>query len=160
MVEADGTVEVTTTTTTSLAPVLLTTGGGREVLRMLRGHLIVQVVTMEEGDGTTEEEDGTMEEDGTTGGTGTVEGLDLATTLATTLDMVEGGVSGTASVLALSSVVICTLATSAHSPSIMAETSIINYELYFQKNSRDLNLKSPGMPRITLCMKMNTFSDT
>ena len=113
-----------------------------------------------EEDGTTEEEDGTMEEDGTTGGTGTVEGLDLATTLATTLDMVEGGVSGTASVLALSSVVICTLATSAHSPSIMAETSIINYELYFQKNSRDLNLKSPGMPRITLCMKMNTFSDT
>ena len=152
--------EVTTTTTTSLAPVLLTTGGGREVLRMLHGHLIVQVVIMEVGDGTTEEEDGTMEEDGTTGGTGTVEGLDLGITLATTLVMVEGGVSGTASVLALSSVVICTLATSAHSPSIMAETSIINYELYFQKNSRDLNLKSPGMPRITLCMKMNTFSDT
>ena len=145
--------EVTTTTTTSLAPVLLTTGGGREVLRMLHGHQIVQVVTMEE-------EDGTMEEDGTTGGTGTVEGLNLGITLATTLVMVEGGVSGTASVLALSSVVICTLATSAHSPSIMAETSIINYELYFQKNSRVLNLKSPGMPRITLCMKMNTFSDT
>ena len=93
--------EVTTTTTTSLAPVPLTTGGGREVLRMLHGHLIVQVVIMEVGDGTTEEEDGTMEEDGTTGGTGTVEGLDLATTLATTLVMVEGGVSETASVLDL-----------------------------------------------------------
>ena len=106
--------EVTTTTTTSLAPVLLTTGGGREVLRMLHGHQIVQVVTMEE-------EDGTMEEDGTTGGTGTVEGLDLGITLATTLDMVEGGVSGTASVLDLSSVVICTMATSALSLSIMAE---------------------------------------
>ena len=113
--------EVTTTTTTSLAPVPLTMGGGREVLRMLHGHLIVQVVIMEVGDGTTEE-------DGTTGGTGTVEGLDLATTLATTLVMVEGGVSETASVLALSSVVICTLATSAHSPSIMAETSDINYK--------------------------------
>ena len=109
----DGTMEVdgtTTTTTTSLAPVPLTMGGGREVLRMLPGPLIMEVVAMEEEDGTMEEVDGIMEVedgimeavDGTMGGTGTLEGLDQDITLAITMeDMEEGDVSGTASVLDL-----------------------------------------------------------
>ena len=112
----DGTMEGTTTTT-SRAPVHLITAGGREVLRMLLGPLIVEVVIMEEAggtmevaDGTMEEEDGTMEvvdgtmevEDGTMGGTGTMEGLDQDITLAITMEvMEEGDVSGTASVLDL-----------------------------------------------------------
>ena len=90
--EGDGTMEVTTTTT-SRAPVRLTMGGGREVLRMLLGPLIVEVVIMEEEDGTMEVVDGTME------ATGTVEVLDI--TRATTMAMVEGDVSETASVLDL-----------------------------------------------------------
>ena len=99
VVEGDGTMEVTTTTT-SRAPVRLTMGGGREVLRMLLGPLIVEVVIMEEEDGTMEVADGTMEEgDGTMEATGTVEVLDI--TLATTMVMVEGDVSETASVLDL-----------------------------------------------------------
>ena len=94
-----GTMEVTmevTTTTTSRAPVRLTMGGGREVLRMLPGPLIMEVVAMEEEDGIMEAVDGTM------GGTGTLEGLDQDITLAITMeDMEEGDVSGTASVLDL-----------------------------------------------------------
>ena len=118
MVEVDGTMGgTTTTTTTSLVPVHLTMGGGREVLRMLPGPLIMEVVTMEEEDGIMEVVDGTMEvvdgtmevvggtmevEDGTMGGTGTMEGLDQDITLAITMEvMEEGDVSGTASVLDL-----------------------------------------------------------
>merc|ERR1711953_305106 len=89
VVEVAGIMEVTTTTTTTTSPdpVLPTMGGGREVPRMHPGPLIVEVVTMEEEDGTMEVVDGIMVE------TGIVEALDLDITLAITLAMEEGDVS-------------------------------------------------------------------